>query len=76
MSRLPVISRRDFCKVIESLGWTQVNSKRSHRVYRNANAPRPLGVPDQKELQRGTMCALIRRAGLSIDEFLEAYDKL
>jgi hypothetical protein len=30
-----------------------------------------LVVPDHKELDRGTLRAIIRQAGMSVDEFLE-----
>jgi predicted RNA binding protein YcfA (HicA-like mRNA interferase family) len=30
-----------------------------------------ISVPDQKELDRGTLRGIIRQAGLSVDEFIE-----
>lgn len=33
-----------------------------------------VAVPDHKELDRGTLRAIIRQAGLSVDEFVELLD--
>jgi predicted RNA binding protein YcfA (HicA-like mRNA interferase family) len=43
----------------------------SHIVLRQAESPhRRLTIPDHKELKKGTLRALIRQAGLSVDEFV------
>ena len=36
-----------------------------------AGRPETLSVPDHRELNAGTLRALIRKAGLTIDQFLE-----
>ena len=42
----------------------------SHVILRQSIAPhRRLTVPDHKELAKGTLRAIIREAGLSVDEF-------
>jgi len=40
-------------------------------VLVKAQSPVNLCVPDHRELDRGTLRALIRDAGLSVQEFLE-----
>ena len=41
----------------------------SHLILRRDNPFAQLVVPDHKELDRGTLRAIIRQAGLSVDEF-------
>ena len=42
----------------------------SHIVLRRDNPPAQVVVPNHQELDRGTLRAIIRQAGLSIDEFV------
>jgi predicted RNA binding protein YcfA (HicA-like mRNA interferase family) len=59
MATLPVISGRDAVKVFEKFGF----------VFHHSNG-RHLSVPDHRELDRGTLRALIRGAGITVEEFL------
>src|ERR1035441_7115538 len=44
----------------------------SHMILRHADPPhRRLSVPNHKELAKGTLRALIREAGLTVEEFAE-----
>jgi predicted RNA binding protein YcfA (HicA-like mRNA interferase family) len=46
--------------------------KGSHMVLRQGSAPhRRLTVPDHREIAEGTLRAIIREAGLTVDEFRE-----
>jgi predicted RNA binding protein YcfA (HicA-like mRNA interferase family) len=70
MSKLPVISglecMKDFGK-----GWILLQAA-GRKPYRN-EAGQSLcsgGVPDHKEIDRGTLRAIIRQAGLSPNELL------
>jgi len=45
-------------------------SSGSHIIVRRADPPhRRLSVPNHKELAKGTLRALIREAGLTVEEF-------
>jgi predicted RNA binding protein YcfA (HicA-like mRNA interferase family) len=57
MSRLPSISGRDCVKALDI---SLVREDPFAQVV----------VPDHRELDRGTLRAIIRQAGLSVDEFL------
>jgi predicted RNA binding protein YcfA (HicA-like mRNA interferase family) len=70
MTKLPQISGRDCGKVLEKAGFALVRQKGSHLVYRRVEPFVQVVVPDHKELDRGTLRAIIRQAGLSIEEFL------
>ncbi len=70
MSRLPAVSGRDTIRVFERLGYERDRQRGSHVVLRHVDPPhRRLVVPDHKSLAKGTLRALIREAGLTVDEF-------
>jgi predicted RNA binding protein YcfA (HicA-like mRNA interferase family) len=52
------------------IGYAFDHQKGSHVTLRQATSPfRRLTVPDHEQLARGTLRALIREAGLTVDEF-------
>jgi len=70
MSKLPRISGRDAIKAFAKLGYLYDRQRGSHVMIRQTMEPfRRLTVPDHKELDTGTLRALIREAGLSVEEF-------
>ncbi|MEL6769610.1 MAG: type II toxin-antitoxin system HicA family toxin [Bacteroidota bacterium] len=72
MGRLPVVSGRDVVKALAKLGYDLDRQKGSHMILRQAVAPhRRVVVPDHKEVAKGTLRAIIREAGLTVDEFRE-----
>ena len=72
MSRLPVVSGKKLCKILEKRNYFIDHQTGSHIVLRNACPPfRRLTVPNHKEIARGTLRAIIHQAGLSIEELRE-----
>ena len=69
MAVLPVISGRETAKAFQELGFIFHRQKGSHIILYHANG-RHLSVPDHRELDRGTLRALIRGAGITVEEFL------
>jgi len=54
------------------MGYEKDRQRGSHIVLRQAEYPhRRLVVPDHKEIAKGTLRAIIRQAGLTIDEFAD-----
>lgn len=70
MSKLPRISGRDCIKALERAGFKVRRQEGSHVVLRRNEPFGQLVVPDHKELDRGTLRAIIRQADLTIDEFV------
>ena len=70
--RLPVISGRDAVKALGKAGFETVRGrgKGSHIVMAKTDHPSILTIPDHRELDRGTLRAIIRQAGLTVDEFV------
>ena len=70
MSKLPVLSGKQLCKVFEKVGYLIDHQTGSHVILRHKDPPhRRLTVPDHKEIAKGTLRAIIRQAGLSVGEF-------
>ena len=69
MSKLPRLSGRDCVKALANVGFYQKRQHGSHIVVRRDNPFAQLVVPDHKELDRGTLRAILRQANLSVDEF-------
>ena len=70
--QLPVISGRDAVKALGKAGFETVKGrgKGSHIVMAKTDHPGIITIPDHRELDRGTLRAIIRQAGLSVDEFI------
>ena len=72
MKKLPRISGREWIKALEKLGFYFKRQEGSHVILRKDNPFTQIVVPDHKELDRGTLRAIIRQANVSVDEFIEA----
>jgi predicted RNA binding protein YcfA (HicA-like mRNA interferase family) len=70
MARLANISGRDAARAFEKAGWRALGQVGSHLVLVKDGVRANLSVPQHKELSIGTLRALIRNAGMSVDEFL------
>ena len=71
MTKLPVISGRKCVKVLERMSFYFKRQEGSHIIIRRDEPFIQIVVPDHKELDRGTLRAIIRQTGLSIDEFVK-----
>jgi len=71
MSKLPVISGRECIKALENAGFCIKRQEGSHIVMRRDDPFTQVVIPNHKELDRGTLRAIIRQAGLSSNEFLK-----
>ena len=70
MSKLPVVSGRDLCKILKKIGYSIDHQTGSYIILRNENPPyRRLTVPNHKEIVKGTLRSIIRQAGLTVEEF-------
>jgi predicted RNA binding protein YcfA (HicA-like mRNA interferase family) len=71
MPPLPVISGRLCVAALLKAGFVQTRQQGSHIILVRAQPHCRLSVPNHAELDRGTLRAIIRQAGLSVPEFLE-----
>ena len=72
MPKLPIVSGIKVVKALSKIGYDIDHQTGSHIILRNCKPPhRRLTIPNHKEIARGTFRAIIRQAGLSVDEFRE-----
>ena len=70
MPRLPVVQALDAIRAFDRAGFTLQRWHGSHAILQDATG-RHLSVPVHlRDLSVGTLRALIRQAGLSVDEFI------
>jgi predicted RNA binding protein YcfA (HicA-like mRNA interferase family) len=70
MGKLGNISGKEAVKAFQKAGWQKVGQVGSHVVMVKTGMRANLSIPQHKELSVGTLRALIRNAGLTVDEFL------
>lgn len=70
MARLANISGREAANAFQKAGWRELGQVGSHLVMSKDGVRVNLSIPQHKELSVGTLRALIRHAGMSVEEFL------
>lgn len=70
MARLANISGKEAVKAFEKAGWETAGQVGSHLVMTKPGLRVNLSIPQHKELSVGTLRALIRHAGMTVEEFL------
>lgn len=71
MPRIPQMSGREIVRIFEEFGWTVARSH-NHIILVKPGEIATLSVPDHREVAKGTLRSLIRSAGLTLVEFLDA----
>jgi len=70
--KIPLLSGRKVAQAFVRLGWQVARQKGSHIILVRPGHIATLSVPDHDEVARGTLRALLRRAGVAISEFRNA----
>ena len=71
MTKLPRISGRECVAALAGAGFNIKRQQSSHIILRRDHPFSQLVVPDHKELDRGTLRAILRQAGISIEQFID-----
>jgi predicted RNA binding protein YcfA (HicA-like mRNA interferase family) len=74
MAKLPVVSSRECIRALAKLGFYFVRQRGSHIFLRRDNPFTQLVVPESDSLPKGTLRAIIRQAGLTVEEFVRLLD--
>lgn len=72
MPELPKISGDDAIKIFKRLGFYEARQKGSHVVMRKES--KGCVIPRHKSLAIGTLRNAIRQAGVTVDDFVNAYE--
>jgi predicted RNA binding protein YcfA (HicA-like mRNA interferase family) len=70
--KLPVVSGIEVVKALSKIGYEIDHQTGSHIILRQKEYPhRRLTVPNHKEIAKGTLRAIIRQCGLTVEQFVE-----
>jgi len=65
------ISGREAVRIFQKFGYVLDHQTGSHMILYHDSRP-TLSIPDHRELAPGLLRGLIRKSGLTVDEFLKA----
>jgi len=74
MTRLPSLTARDVIKRLKKAGFVfDRQAKGSHEIWYNPATKRRITIPNHPgaDIPKGTLKAIIKEAGLTVQEFLE-----
>lgn len=71
MTKLPRVSGRECAKALAKAGFSLRRQESSHMILRRDDPFAQVVVPDHGELDRGTLRAILRQAGVNVSEFIE-----
>jgi predicted RNA binding protein YcfA (HicA-like mRNA interferase family) len=74
MPAVPILKPSEVIKTFEKLGWEVARQRGSHIILTKEGHAATLSVPNHSEVARGTLRSLISKAGLTVDEFMEALE--
>ncbi len=75
MPPVPLLTPGEVVKGFERLGWEVVRQRGSHIIMTQQGHLATLSIPRHDRVARGTLRGLINRAGITIEEFLQAIEK-
>ena len=72
MPPIPLLKPREIVMTLRKLGWVVSRQRVSHIILTKQGHLATLSVPNHTEVARGTLRSLIAKAGVTVDEFLQA----
>ncbi|MDE2149710.1 MAG: type II toxin-antitoxin system HicA family toxin [Gammaproteobacteria bacterium] len=70
MPRLPHVSGAEVVRALERLGFSVARQRGSPIVLRRG--PSGCVIPNHRELKVGTLSGVLKQAGVTVEEFIEA----
>lgn len=74
MPKLPNLSAAEVVTALGKIGYFFNRQKGSHIILVNREKHKIAVVPNRKEIRTGTLRAIIRESGLSVEEFIALLD--
>ena len=71
MSRLPQVSGSDVVRALQKAGFSVRRQHGSHIILRRDAPFAQTVVPSHRQIDRGTLRAILRQTDLSVDEFMK-----
>ncbi|MBA3885556.1 MAG: type II toxin-antitoxin system HicA family toxin [Acidobacteria bacterium] len=72
MASVPLLRPSEVVRALERLGWSVARQRGSHIILTRPRHIASLSVPNHPQVARGTLRALLARAGVTVEEFLAA----
>jgi predicted RNA binding protein YcfA (HicA-like mRNA interferase family) len=73
MPKLPVVSGKECRKALGRLGFEEARQRGSHVVMKRDETG--CVVPMHAEIKTGTLGGILKQAGVSVEEFIEALER-
>lgn len=73
MPRLPVVSGKELLKFFVTNGFVKVRQTGSHMILEKDGVARPVVITNKKEVFVGDVKSNLRTAGISEQEFIDAF---
>ena len=71
MNRLPQVSGPEVVRALEKAGFSVRRQHGSHIILRRDTPFAQTVVPNHRQIDRGTLRAILRQTDLSVDEFIK-----
>jgi len=75
MPPVPLLRPREVVRAFQKLGWEEARQRGSHIILTKSGHVATLSIPNHPQVARGTLRALIAKAGLTVEEFLDAVSR-
>ena len=71
-AKLPLLSGREVCAALSKAGFSEIpgRGKGSHLFVYRPDPATGITIPNEKEVKRGTLRAILRQADLTVEDFL------
>ncbi len=74
MPPVPLLRPQEVVQAFHRLGWEVARQRGSHIILTKPGHIATLSVPNHTQVARGTLRSLIAKAGLTVEEFLQALE--
>ena len=71
MSKLPEVSGSDLVRALQKVGFTVRRQQGSHIIMRRDSPFAQTVVPNHRQIDRGTLRAILRQTEVTADELIE-----
>lgn len=71
MPKVPLLKPNEVIRVFKKFGWVIARRSGSHIILTKEGNISTLSIPNHNEIARGTLRALINKAGLTIEDFIK-----
>ena len=72
MSRLPQVSGAELVRALQNLGFVVKRQQGSHIILRRTDPFAQTVVPNHRQIDRGTLRAILRQTGISVEDLHKA----